>query len=214
MPTTTSQLFAHRLLNGLDEASLRTDAGVQAVITYLAAYPGQFITDIASATGFTDSAVANYISALGLLVENKDDTYRLSDAGSTLIEHAVTEAPIAPSKRSSSSLTAAQLTRWAEIKTIVMDTPELIGSAIVNPTQREQMTLFFEVLDGVRTATADEALDMNIHFANQGIQGISLHRPGTSPAFYFNNLANSYESLDDSDEEIIELALRAGLTFW
>lgn len=204
---TELQQFATRLVSALESAT-SADAGVQVVLTYLAAYRGQTVSDIAGATGFTESAVSDYLAALSSLVDESEGIFRLSGAGEALLTHALTT----PAAGATVKLTPAQLARWAEVRKIVMDTPSPWGG----PNLREMMSRYFDVQDGA-PVTDDEAGELHCFFCNQGTYGISIHRPGTVPAVdmptLLRPLGEPYK-LRPSDAKIIERALRAGYTFW
>lgn len=221
--------YAEAMLQAFDESSLKADAGVQAVMTYLLAYPGQTIGDLASATGFDEARMHDYLAALGDLVEVSGDTWSASARGCSEIEHLLAVgAGRAKSSRPSGAvgLTAAEATRWEDVKRIVMDTPSHGSSK----TLREEYEHWFrfavsnppkttaEVDAGHFSPKPGEA-EADSTFGNQQNIGMTVHRPGTQPVVEFGRLLRAFrvtddDSLVDSDGPLIEKALGLGLTFW
>ncbi|WP_224078073.1 hypothetical protein [Cupriavidus laharis] len=225
----TLSAYAETMLQVFDESSLKTDAGVQAVMTYLLAYPGQTIGDLASATGFDETRMQDYLSALGDLVELRGATWSASARGRSAIEHLMAVGTgRAKGARPSSTvgLTAAEAKRWEEVKRIVMDTP--VDSS--SETLREQYEHWFRFaesnppktvaeVDAVYTRPKPGEAEAHCTFGNQGSMGITIHRPGTQPVVDFGSLLRHFrqtddDSLVDSDGSLIEKALGLGLTFW
>lgn len=202
--TVDTKDLAMRLLDALDGPSLATDAGVISVLYHIAAYPCQTIVDMAAATGFSESQIENYIGALSPFLTPLSAGWELNRMGEDALEGRV--SPLGA--RASSSLTPAQLVRWEEIKNLIMDTPRLSLCSL-----REQMERYFDVLDGKKTPTMDERIEIQCDFMNQGGNGIVIHRPGAVPLYDFKNLKSHFD-LEASDEEITRAALSAGLTFW
>lgn len=231
MAVITLNGYAEAILKVFDEASLKTDAGVQAVTTYLLAYPGQSIEDLAGAAGFDEARVRDYLSALGDLVEADGTTWRLSARGRSEIEHALAAA-VGSAKGALSSgaagLTAAEAERWEEVKRIVMDT--VPASLPGMESLRTQYEHYFSFVDSNPPKTLDEATatysypkpgetDASCTFLNQGNIGLTVHRPGTRPAVDFGALIKGFQENDDdclldSDGPLIYKALDLGLTFW
>ena len=196
-----TQTIASHLLDALDGASLSTDAGVQAVLYYIAAYPGQMASDIAASTGFTSARVEAYIAALAPFITDRCPGYELNSRG---------EDVVAGKLVSSASLTPAQLARWKEIKEIVMDTlPDTRGPNTV----RQLMQNHFDAYRGLAKLSSGDELQMLADYLNQANRGITIHEPGATPAIFFPHLKRTFE-LEDDDEEVIRDALAAGLTFW
>lgn len=231
MAVITLNSYAEALLQAFDESSLKTDAGVQAVLTYLLAYPGQTIGDLAGATGFDDADVRGYLSALGDLVESDGAIWRASARGRAEIEHALAAA-VGSVKDSGASgaagLTTAEAGRWEEVKRIVMDTvPEYI---LGGKSLRAQYEHYFSFVDSNPPQTLDEATspyarglpgetDASLTFSNQSNIGLTVHRPGAQPAVDFGSLIETFQKTDDdclldSDGLLIYKALGLGLTFW
>lgn len=223
--------YAEALLHLFDEASLKTDAGVEAIMTHLLACPGQPIEDVASTTGFDEVQVRDYLSALGDLLEADGTRWRLSARGRSEIERALATAfgsakGIRPS--GALGLSAAEAERWEEVKRIVMDTvPEYLpGGASL----RAQYEHYFSFVDSNPPATLDEAFSpssprkpgettASLTFSNQGNIGLTVHRPGTQPAVDFGSLVKTFQENDDdclldSDGPLILKALSLGLTLW
>jgi hypothetical protein len=213
MAVITLNGYAEALLQAFDESNMKTDAGVQAVLTYLLAYPGQTSGDLASATGFDDAAVRGYLSALGDLVESDGAIWRASARGCAEIEHALAAA-VGSVKGSgaagAAALTAAEAKRWDDIKRIVMD-----SSSAVDESLRTQFEHWFRVTDSIpKTSHTDRTeAEASCTFHNQGNMGITIHRPGTQPVIDFENLTDTF-GLDASDRAVILKALGLGLTFW
>lgn len=213
MAVITLNGYADKLLQVLNEASLKTDAGVQAVMTYLLAYSGQSIEDLAGMTGFDEATVRDYLSALGDLVESDGATWRPSARGRSEIEHALAAATgsVASSGPSGmAGLTAAEAKRWEKVKSIVMD-----SSSTYDESLRTQFEHLFRITDsspGTSHPHPAEAV-ASCTFHNQGNRGITVHRPGAQPVIYFRNLKREFD-LRDSDEALIQKALGLGLTFW
>jgi hypothetical protein len=230
MAVITLNSYAEALLQAFDESSLKTDAGVQAVLTYLLAYPGQTIGDLAGATGFDDADVRGYLSALGDLVESDGATWRPSARGRAEMEHALATAvgSVTSARPSGAAgLTAAEAARWEEVKRIVMDT---VPGLMETETLRAQYEHYFSFVDSNPPKTLDEATagyshpkpgetDAEITFGNQGNMGLTVHRPGTQPAVEFGTLIQRFQESDDdclldADGPLIYKALALGLTFW
>ncbi|WP_250522813.1 MULTISPECIES: hypothetical protein [unclassified Caballeronia] len=196
-----TQTIASRFLDALDGASLSTDAGVQAVLYYIAAYPGQMASDIAASTGFTEARVEAYIAALAPFITDRHSGYELNSRGEDVLSGKLV---------SSTSLTPAQLARWEEVKEIVMDTlPDGRGPNTV----RQLMEKHFDVYRGLVKSSSRDEPQMLADYLNQANRGITIHEPGATPAVFFPNLKSTFE-LEDEDEEVIRGALAAGLTFW
>lgn len=213
MAVITLQGYAESLLRVLDEASLKTDAGVQAVMTYLLAYSGQSIEDLAGMTGFDEATVRNYLSALGDLVESAGATWHPSARGRSEIEHALVPATgsVASSRPSGmAGLTAAEAKRWEKVKNIVMD-----SSSTYDESLRTQFEHLFRITDSSPGTSHPHpaGAEASCTFHNQGNRGITVHRPGTQPVIYFENLKREFD-LRDSDEALIQKTLGLGLTFW
>ncbi len=213
MAVITLNGYADALLQVFNEASLKTDAGVQAVMTYLLAYPGQAIEDLAGMTGFDEAKLRDYLAALGDLVESDGPTWRPTARGRSEIEQALTAAT-GSAKGSGPSgvtrLTAAEAKRWEEVKHIVMDS----AGAHEEPL-RTQFEHWFRVTDsspGTLPPYPTEA-EASCTFHNQGNTGITIHRPGTQPVIDFENLESTF-GLHAADDQIIRKALGLGLTFW
>lgn len=225
----TLSAYAETMLQVFDESSLKTDAGVQAVMTYLLAYPGQPIGDLASATGFDEVRVQGYLSALGDLVELSGARWSASARGRSEIEHLLAVGTgRAKGTRPSGTvgLTAAEAKRWEDVKRIVMDTP--VSS--FSKTLREQYEHWFRFAESNPPKTLAEVLavytrpkpgevEASCTFGNQASMGITIHRPGTQPVVDFGSLLRHFrrtddDSLVDSDGPLIEKALGLGLTFW
>jgi len=213
MAVITLNGYAEVLLRAFDESSMKTDAGVQAVLTYLLVYPGQTIEDVAGMTGFDEATVRDYLSALGDLVESDGATWRSSARGRSEIEHALAAAvsSVTSTRPSGAAgLTAAEAKRWEEVKSIVMD-----SSSTYDESLRTQFEHLFRITDsspGTAHPHPAEA-EASCTFHNQGNCGITVHRPGTQPVIYFKNLKREFD-LRDSDEALIQKALGLGLTFW
>lgn len=231
MAVITLSGYAEALLQAFDESSVKTDAGVQAVLTYLLAYPGQTIGDVAGATGFDDADVQGYLSALGDLVESDGVTWRPSARGHAEIEHVLAAAvgSVTSTRPSGAAgLTAAEAARWEEVKRIVMDTPP--DALYSDASLREQYEHYFNFVDSNPPKTLKQATatyshpkpgetDAHITFANQGNIGLTVHRPGTQPAVEFGTLITKFQlkradRLLNSDGLLIPKALGLGLTFW
>ncbi|MBR8283917.1 hypothetical protein [Burkholderia vietnamiensis] len=201
MMKSDTQTVASRLLDALDGASLSTDAGVQAVLYYIAAYPGQIVRDIAACTGFTEAQVEAYIAALESFITDRGPGYELNSKGEDVISGKYV---------ASASLTPAQLARWEKIKEIVMDTvPSLTGP---NTLRKLMENHFDEFMNSSKIGSHDKN-QIEVDFLNQATRGITIHSPGTIPAIFFRNLKREYD-LEEEDEQIIREALAAGLTFW
>ncbi len=230
MAVITLNGYADALLQVFDEASLKTDAGVQAVMTYLLAYPGQSVEDLAGMMGFDEARVRDYLSALGDLVESDGATWRPSARARSDIEHALATtvgSVKGPRPASAVGLTAAEAKRWEEVKRIVMDTE---SKYIVGKSLRAQYEHYFNFVDSNPPQTLAEAtspyargLPGETHafltFQNQGNIGLTVHRPGTQPAVDFGTLITMFQENDDdclldSDGLLIQKALGLGLTFW
>lgn len=221
--------YAEATLQVFDESSLKSDAGVQAVMTYLLAYPGQTIGDLASATGFDEARMHDYLAALGDLVEASDDTWSASARGCSEIEHLLAVGA-GRAKRSRLSgtvgLSAAEATRWEDVKRIVMDTP----SRGASKTLREQYEHWFRFaasnppktaaeVDAVSFSPTPGEIEASCTFGNQQNIGMTVHRPGTQPVVEFGQLLRAFrvtdhDSLVDSDGPLIKKALGLGLTLW
>jgi hypothetical protein len=213
MAVITLNGYAEALLRALDESSMKTDAGVQAVLTYLLAYPGQTIEDMAGATGFDDANVRGYLLALGDLVELDGTAWRPSARGRAEIEHALTAAvgSVRSTRPSGAAgLTAAEAKRWEEVKSTVMD-----SSSTYDESLRTQFEHLFRITDSSPGASHPHPAEAEASctFHNQGNRGITVHRPGTQPVIYFENLKREFD-LRDSDRTLIMKALSLGLTFW
>lgn len=225
----TLSTYAETMLQVFDESSLKADAGVQAVMTYLLAYPRQTIGDLASATGFDEAQMQDYLSALGDLVELSGTTWSASARGRSEIEHLLAVGTgRAKGARPSGTvgLTAAEAKRWEEVKRIIMDTP--VNS--FSKTLREQYEHWFRFVESIPPKTVAEVTavyqcpkpgeaEADCTFGNQGNIGITIHRPGTQPVVDFGALLRHFrqtddDSLVDSDGPLIEKALDLGLTFW
>jgi len=222
--------YAHAMLALLDEAAVKSDAGVQAIFTYLLAYPSLAFSDLASLTGFDEDKLRNYLEALGGLVEFDGTVWSISDAGDASIK-AVLAVASGKVKLSASStamaLSVTELTRWEEVKRIVMDTPYKFS---FGATSRELFERWFSFVDSNPTATLEEAtayyqipnpdeIGASIVFKNQANAGITIHRPGTQPIIYFRALIKTFQmggkdNILDEDGPLIEKALSLGLTFW
>lgn len=199
------QQFAVSLYEFLDEACLKTDAGVHAVFIYLAANPRQSFRDVASNLGFTEDQVKRYLDALGHLVESYYDFYELSPAGDAVFERAIAGDPAS----ATSVLSPKELARWEFIKTLIMDTSEYGGKTI-----KEKFALYYSHASGSKL-DEDELIDLSCVFKNQGFHGLSIHPPGTRPAYFFKSLMSFHHTkLKKTDEKLIVKALDAGLTFW
>lgn len=223
--------YAEVLLKLFDEASLKADAGVQAVMTYLFAYSGQSVEDIANVTGFDEIRVRNYLSALGDLVESDGVTWRPSPRARAETEHALAIATGGVKSSwpaGAAGLAAKEAERWNEVKRIVMDTiPEYLPGG---KSLREQYEHYFSFVDSNPPQTLDEAISpyarglpgetiASLTFSNQSNVGITVHRPGTQPAIDFRLLVKMFQEDDDdclldSDGPLILKALGLGLTFW
>jgi hypothetical protein len=223
--------YAEAQLQVFNNASLKTDAGVQSVLTYLLAYPGQSVQDVANVTGFDEVRVGDYLSALGDLVESDGAMWRPSARARTEIEYALaisTGSAKSSSLTRAAALTAKEAERWEEIKRIIMDTtPEYLPG---EKSLREQYTHYFSFVDSSPPKTLDEAISpcarglpgetiASLTFSNQNNIGITVHRPGTQPAIDFGLLIklfqeNDDDCLHDSDGPLILKALALGLTFW
>lgn len=225
----TLNAYTEAMLQLFDESSLKTDAGVQAVMTYLLAYPGQTIGDLAGATGFDEARVRDYLSALGDLVELSGATWSASTRGRSEIEYLLAigagraKGPWPPG---AAGLTAAEAKRWEEVKRIVMDTPSFAASKPL----RAEYEHWFRFVDSNPPKTLAEVTavyfrpkpgeaEANCTFRNQGNIGLTIHRPGTQPVVDFGALIRAFQQTDDdslldSDGPLIEKALGLGLTFW
>jgi hypothetical protein len=213
MAVITLNGYAEAVLQVFDESSMKTDAGVQAVMTYLLAYPGQSIEDLAGAAGFDEARVRDYLSALGDLVEADGTTWRLSARGRSEIEH--TLAAVVGSVKGARSpgaagLTAAEAARWDEVKSVVMDSSDTYEKSL--RTQFEQLFLVTDSSPGTSPSHPAEVV-ASCTFHNQGNWGITVHRPGTEPVIFFEHLQKTF-GLEPSDETLIRKALGLGLTFW
>ena len=213
MAVITLNGYADALLPVFDDASLKTDAGVQAVMTYLLAYPGQSIEDLASMTGFDEAKLRAYVAALEDLVESDGATWRPSARARSEIEHALAAAWGSVTSSGPSSmvgLTAAEAKRWEEVKSIVMD-----SSSTYEESLRTQFEHLFRITDSTPGTSHPHPAEAGASctFHNQGEWGITVHRPGTQPVIYFENLQTTF-GLDPSDETLIRKALGLGLTFW
>lgn len=226
MAAITLNGYTEALLQVFNEASLKTDAGVQAVMTYLLEYSGQSVEDLAGMTGFDEAKLRDYLSALGDLVESDGAIWRPSAQGRAEIGHslaaAVNSVTSAPTS-GAAGLTAVEAKRWEEVKRIVMDTAPNDSMSVPLRAQYEHWFNFTDSnlppkTSGPRHLKPGE-LDANITFNNQGNRGITIHRPGTQPAVYFDNLRTTFQvkksdSLQHSDGQLIHKALGLGLTFW
>ena len=221
--------YAEAMLQVFNESSLKADAGVQAMMMYLLAYPNQTVGDLASATGFGEARTRDYLAALGDFVDVSDDMWAASARGRAAIEYLAAVgagSAKAPLPSGTVSLTAAEAKRWDEVKRIVMDTPPRLASK----TLREQYEHWFHFMESNPPKTATEVdarytspkpgeVDASCTFMNQHNNGITVHRPGTQPVVDFGLLLGAFrqtddDSLVDSDGPLIEKALRLGLTFW
>lgn len=231
MAVITLNGYADALLQVFDEASLKTDAGVQAVMTYLFAYPGQSIEDLASMAGFDEAKLRDYLAALGDLVESDGATWHPSARGRSEVEHALAAAAGSVTSSGPSGavgLTSAEAKRWEEVKRIVMDTvPEYLPGG---RSLRAQYGHYFSFVDSSPPKTLDEAIspyarglpgetDASLTFFNQSNIGLTVHRPGAQPAVDFGRLIKTFQESDDdclldSDGPLIFKALGLGLTFW
>jgi len=223
--------YTEALLQVFNEASLKTDAGVQAVMTYLLVYSGQSIEDLAGMTGFDEAKLRDYLAALGDLVESDGATWRPTARARSEVEHALATAvgSVKGSLPASAvGLTAAEAKRWEEVKRIVMDTvPKYLPG---EESLRAQYEHYFSFVDSNPPQTLDEAIspyarglpgetDASLTFDNQGNIGLTVHRPGTQPAVEFSALIKTFQENDDdclldSDGPLILKALSLGLTFW
>lgn len=222
--------YAHAMLALLDEATVKSDAGVQAIFTYLLAYPNLAFSDLASLTGFDEDKLINYLEALEGLVEFDGTVWSISDAGDASIK-AVLAVASGKVKLSASStamaFSVAELARWEEVKRIVMDTPPVHS---ISKTCREQFEDWFSFVDSNPTLTLEEVVDVcralnpgendaAIAFSRQINNGITIHRPGTQPVINFSALIKAFQrggadNILDEDGPLIEKALGLGLTFW
>lgn len=212
MSVITLSGYAEALLQVFNESSLKTDAGVQAVMTYLLAYSGQSVDDVAGVTGFDEAKVRDYLSALGDLVESDGAIWRPSTRGRAEVEHAL-GAATGSAKGSGPSgvtgLTAAEAERWEDVKHYVMDSAGAYDEPL--STQFEH---FFRVTDSSPGTYPHSAeVEASCTFGNQGNTGITIHRARTQPVIYFENLKRTF-GLSPSDEALIQKALSLGLTFW
>lgn len=87
-----------RLLELLEPASLKTDAGVLVVLLWLITYRAQTAADLAAATGFTVERIAGYLQALGELVENDASFWWVSEAGQEQLGGCFQDAPLVSMK--------------------------------------------------------------------------------------------------------------------
>lgn len=222
--------YAEAQLQALDEPSLKSDAGVQAVITTLLAYPRQTIQDLSDVTGFHEERVRKYLDALGDFVESDGAGWSVSARGKSGIEYALavgTGRAKAGGSFSITALTAVEAKRWTEVKRIVMDTsPSRPGEK----TLRTQYEHWFHFADSNPPKTLAEATaqhftpkpgeaDASVTFGNQPYMGLTIHRPGTIPTVDFGTLIQRFQvtdddSLIDSDGLLIQKALGLGLSFW
>jgi len=222
--------YANVMLDLLNEATVKSDAGVQAIFTYLFAYPSLSLPDFASLTGFDEDNLRRYLEALGDLVEFDGTVWSISEAGNASMK-AVLAVASARGKHSTSSistaLSVAELARWEEVKRIVMDTPYKSSSG---ETIRECFEQWFSFVDSNPTPTLEEVTaeyrvsnndetKASLVFLNQANAGITVHRPGTQPVIYFHNLIKTFQmggrdNILDEDGPLIEKALSLGLTFW
>lgn len=221
--------YAHAILSFFDEPTEKSDAGVQAVFTYLLAYPNSAISDLIALTGFDEEKLRNYLDALGTLVAFDGIVWSISDFG---YEKMKSELPITPGKLKLSTylvpvgLSAAELSRWEEIKRIVMDTsPQPPHGATI----RQDFESWFSYVDsnppptlkdvsGGRTPNPGEA-NAVMAFTRQGAYGVAIHRPGTQPVVDFGRLIKTFQfggkdNILDGDGPLMEKALSLGLTLW
>lgn len=230
MAVTILKAYAKAVLQVFDESSMKTDAGAQAVMTYLLVYPGQSIEDLAGIMGFDEARVRDYLSALGDLAEQTGTAWHPSARGRSEIERVLATA--GGSRTSSGAAAAAGLSateakRWEEVKRIVMDTSP---GALYLGTLRAQYEHYFSFVDGNAPMTLEEAAFPGLSsrpgeahaqytFAVQGQVGLTVHRPGTQPAVDFGALIKTFQQspldrLLDSDGTLIQKALGLGHTFW
>lgn len=230
MAVTILKTYAEAVLQLFDESSMKADAGVQAVMTYLLVYPGQSIEDLAGTTGFDEARVRDYLSALGDLAEQSGAAWHPSARGRSEIERVLATAGGSGTSSGATAgarLTAAEAIRWEEIKRIVMDTSP---GAVYPGTLRARYEHYFSFVDSNAPITLEEATfpglrsrpgeaDAHYTFACQGQVGLTVHRPRTQPAVDFGALIKTFQQshadrLLDSDGTLIQKALGLGYTFW